>query len=62
MPVSCLLFACLPLSVMKTFLLMAGVREAKPILQFLMAALQILCSPYSALKPFVLPASKQTCF
>lgn len=57
MPVSCLLFACLPLSVMKTFLLMAGVREAKPILQFLMAAVQILCS---AVKPFVLPASKQT--
>lgn len=62
MPVSCLVFACLPLSVMKTFLLMAGVQEAKPILQFLMAALQILCSPYSTLTPFVLPASKQTCF
>lgn len=59
MPVSCLLFACLPLSVMKTFLLMAGVREAKPILQFLMAAVQILCSPRSAVKPlFFLPPSK----
>lgn len=59
-PVSCLLFACLPLSVMKTFLLMAGVREAKPILQFLMAAAQILCSPRAALrKPlFFLPPSK----
>lgn len=50
---------CLPLSVMKTFLLMAGVREAKPILQFLMAAVQILCSPCSAVKPlFFLPPSK----
>lgn len=59
MPLSCLLFACLPLSVMKTFLLMAGVREAKPILQFLMAAVQILCSPYSTVKPlFFLPPSK----
>lgn len=59
MPVSCLLFACLPLSVMKTFLLMAGVLEAKSILQFLMAAVQILCSPYSTAKPlFFLPPSK----
>lgn len=38
---------------------MAGVREAKPILQFLMAAVQILCSPRSAVKPlFSLPPSK----
>lgn len=59
MPVSCLLLACLPLSVMKTFLLMAGVREATPILQYLMAAAQILCSPCSAVKPlFFLPSSK----
>lgn len=58
-PVSCLLFACLPLSVMKTFLLMAGVWEAKPILQFLIAAPQILCSSYSTAKPlFFLPPSK----
>lgn len=58
-PVSCLLFACLPLSVMKTFLLMAGVWEAKPILQFLIAVPQILCSPYSTVKPlFFLPPSK----
>lgn len=57
--VSCLLFACLPLSVMKTFLLMAGVWEAKPILQFLIAAPQILCSSYSTAKPlFFLPPSK----
>lgn len=56
---ACELFACLPLSVMKTFLLMAEVREAKLILQFLMAAVQILCSPYSAAKPlFFLPPSK----
>lgn len=61
-PLSCLLFACLPLSVVKTFLLMAGVREAKPILQFLMAAVQILCSPCGAPEPFVLPASEQTHF
>lgn len=59
MPVSCLLFPCLSLSVMKTFLLMAGVREAKPILQFLMAAVQIVCSPYNTVKPlFLLPPSK----
>lgn len=58
-PLSCLLLACLPLSIMKTFLLMAGVQEAKPILQYLMAALQILCSPRSAVKPlFFLPSSK----
>lgn len=58
-PVSCLLFACLPLSVMKTFLLMARVWEAKPILQFLIAAPQILCSPYSTEKPlFFLPPRK----
>lgn len=50
---------CLPLSVMKTFLLMAGVWKAKPILQFLMAAVQILRSPRCAVKPLLfLPPSK----
>lgn len=38
---------------------MAGVQEAKPILQYLMAALQILCSPCSTVEPlFFLPSSK----
>lgn len=54
-----MLFACLPLPVMESFLLMAGVLEAKPILQYLMAASQILCCPCSAGKPlYVLPSSK----
>lgn len=59
MPASCVLFVCLPLSVRKTSLMMAGIQEAKPILQFLMAALQILCSLCGTLKPlFLLPPSK----
>lgn len=53
------LFACLPLPVMESFLLMAGGQDAKPILQYLMAALQILCCPCSARKPLCfLPSSK----
>lgn len=61
-PLSCLLLACLPLSVMKTFLLMAGVQEAKPILQYLMAALQILCSPCSTVKPLFFPPPSKHAF
>lgn len=55
---ACELFACLPLSVMKTFLLMARVWEAKPILQFLVAVEQILFPFYSSVS-LDLPASYQ---
>ena len=55
MPLSALPVCLLP--VMKTLILMAGVQEAKPILQFLMAAVQIM----QLSKTFVLPASKQAC-
>lgn len=39
---------------------MAGVREAKPILQFLMAAVQIVRSPPQRCETFVLSASEET--
>lgn len=61
MPVSCLLFAFVS---HEAFLLMAGVREAKLILQYLMTSLQILRSLRSAANPFIsaLPSLSEHAF